>query len=334
MHRKGIREVIGRERIALVVTGIRAEARDVISIDLKDPAGDRLPAFSPGAHLALTLPAHSSGQQALVRHYSICSSPALRDHYVIAVGRAESSRGGSRAVHELVRVGMTLQSSAPNNNFELDESATHYRFVAGGIGITPILSMIKWCEERVKPWTLLYCARNRLRAAFYEELRAYGKCVTFHFDEEQAGRFADIPGALAPSSSGEHVYCCGPAPLMRAVRQACEDRPAGTVHFESFAGSAADVSKAEDRPFTVVLRTTGQEIAVAARQSLLEALEAHGVQVPFSCREGLCRTCEVGICAGEADHRDFVLSDAERAAQTSMLVCVSRAKSAELVLDL
>lgn len=325
--------------LALRVHAVRAEARDVLSIELRSAGGSALPPFTPGAHLEITLPAGADGRPALVRHYSLCNSAAETHRYVVAVGLAPASRGGSLAVHEQLRVGQVLPVRPPRNHFALAEGAAHYRFIAGGIGITPILSMLRWCEAQGQPWSLLYCTRSRVRTAFYEELRAYGPRVQFHFDDEAGGRPADLAQALSRPVPGEHLHCCGPAPLMRAVQAASAQRPPGTVHFEWFsAGDPAPATQAPaaatDSGFDIVLAQSGQRLHVPPDQSILDTLEQHGIGVPFACREGLCRTCETGLCGGEAEHRDLVLSDAERAAQKTILLCVSRAKSAVLELDL
>ncbi|WP_429364243.1 PDR/VanB family oxidoreductase [Paraburkholderia sp. GAS32] len=317
----------------LVVAAIRAEALDVVSVELRHPQGKLLPAFSPGAHLEMTLPAGAENGVELIRHYSLCGSSSDESRYVIAVSRAENGRGGSRSVHERVRVGSLLSVRGPRNQFPLEASALHYHFIAGGIGITPILSMIDWCERQGKDWSLLYCARSRLRAAFYEVLKHYGTRVSFHFDDEARG-LPDLANALKPVANDEHVYCCGPGPLMSAVEVAGAQRPPGTVHFEWFGGKGDSLPQTTGDAFDVVVRSTGSRFRVEAGKSILEVLEENGVAVPFSCREGLCRTCETGLCEGLADHRDFVLSNDERNAQRSIVVCVSRSFSPLLVLDI
>lgn len=323
------------DTLALRVSAIRAEARDVMSIELRDPARKALPAFAPGAHLEITLPPREGEAHGLIRHYSLCNTSTECDRYLVAVGRAENSRGGSVAMHEVVRLGTILTVRPPRNNFPLTATAGHYRFVAGGIGITPILSMIRWCDAHGKSWSLLYCSRNRPRTAFYEELRAFGDRVTFHFDDESRGQHADFERALAEPQDDEHVYCCGPRPLMLAVEAAGMSRPEGSVHFEWFtAKEVAHAPPVATDVFDIVLRSSGLRLQVVPEKSILETLEDNGVSIPFSCREGLCRTCETGLCGGEADHRDLVLTEDERNAQKSVMVCVSRSKTPTLELDL
>jgi vanillate O-demethylase ferredoxin subunit len=321
--------------MTLRVVAARAEARDVMTFDLRGSPGTELPPFEPGAHLELELPGEGEGARPLVRHYSLCNAPAARDRYVIAVALDAASRGGSRALHARLRAGDLVQVRSLANHFPLAADASRHRFVAGGIGITPIRSMIHRCEEMALDWSLLYVTRSRVRTAFLDELQALGDRVSFHFADEHAGRRADVAQALAVEEAGEHVYCCGPGALMRSVAAATGARAPGSVHFEWFALDAPPAAQAiGDRPFEIALRRSGLRLRVEAGTSILETLEAHGLGVPFSCREGLCRTCETPLCAGEAEHRDLVLSDVERGAQASLMVCVSRARSDVLELDL
>ena len=316
-------------RLVLEVTDVEAEARDVLLVELRMPGGGALPPFEPGAHLEIALP------NGLVRHYSLVNDWREPDRYVIAVGRAANGRGGSTFLHRSVHCGMRLAVEAPRNHFALDPAAGHYLFVAGGIGVTPIVAMIRWCEANGRPWRLVYAARTPQRAAFYETLRPFASRVHFHFDD-QAGGVLDVGPWLADPLPGEHVYCCGPQPLMEAVRDRAGARAADTVHFEYFAApeADADAAAAVSGAFRVELRQTGATFDVPADRSILDVLEDHGLQVPYSCREGLCGTCQTGVVAGEVDHRDYVLSQAERDAGDTMMVCVSRARSPTLVLDL
>ena len=306
---------------------MRCEARDVVVLDLRRADGDALPAFSAGSHLEITL------DNGLVRHYSLCNDPAERHRYCIGVGLARESRGGSRFVHEQVRVGSVLSVSTPRNHFAIDPSGAEAVFIAGGIGITPILSMIHACEAASTPWRLLYCARNRQRTAFYEDLRSLaGDRCRFHFDDEQDGRLFDAASALAEVGDHAHIYTCGPEPLMRSVESATRGRPEACVHFEWF--TAAPVDASADKAFTVVLRRSGARYEVPPGRSILDVLEDHGAGVPYSCREGTCGTCQTAVLQGEVDHRDHVLTSAQKAAHRDILPCVSRAKSEILELDL
>ena len=318
----------GSERLQLDVTDVQAEARDVVAIELRARGGGALPPFEPGAHLEVDLP------NGMVRHYSLVNDSRERDRYVIGVGRVADSRGGSIFVHQSVRRGMTLAVSAPRNNFRLDPRAERFLFIAGGIGITPIMSMILACEVDAKPWRLVYATRNGPRTAFYERLREHGPRVQFHFDD-QRGAMLDVAHCLSDVKSGEHVYCCGPQALMESVRMHSAPLPAETVHFEYFTAPAeAANGAAVAGEFEVELRSSGRRFGVPPDKSILEVLEAGGLQLPFSCREGLCGTCLTPVCEGVPEHRDYVLSQAERDAGQSMTICVSRSKSPLLVLVL
>lgn len=320
---------LAADTLLLRVNGVRAEARDIISLELTSPDGALLPAFAPGSHLELHL---RNGQ---IRHYSLLNDPVERHRYVVAVGLAAESRGGSRFIHGSLRQGDTLTVLGPRNNFTLDEQAERYCFVAGGIGITPILSMVRWCISNGKPWRLIYTARNRTRAAFYEELQALDPTrVRFHFNDEHGGSHLAIAALVDSLDKTEQLYCCGPDPLMQAVKQAGASI-AERMHFEWFTAPEPPTQPASDAEgFEVALRRSGRTLRVAEDQSILDALEANGMEVPFSCRAGICRTCETPVCAGTPDHRDHVLSDDERAANDCMLICVSRALTPSLELDL
>ncbi|SLN70980.1 PDR/VanB family oxidoreductase [Oceanibacterium hippocampi] len=313
----------------LRVSDIRAEARDVLLVELRSPDGGALPPFEPGAHLEIVLP------NGLIRHYSLANDSRERDRYLIGVGRAENSRGGSDHVHREIRCGQDLTVTGPRNNFPLAPHGGRYVFVAGGIGITPIMAMIRWCAANGRDWHLHYASRSRQRAAFYEELRVLGgDRVSFHFDDE-TGHVLDAKAALATPEADETVYCCGPQPLMQAVEAATVDRPEGSVRFEYFTAPASDpAASGEATGFSVHLQKSGRTLTVPADKSILEVLEENGFSIPFSCREGLCRTCETKVCAGDIEHRDYVLSDEEQQAGDTMMLCVSRAKSDSLVLDL
>ncbi|RWU25008.1 oxidoreductase [Pseudomonas alkylphenolica] len=313
------------DKLTLKVTDIRCEAKDVMVLELKHPDGKDLPPFTAGAHLEIYL------QGNLIRHYSLCNDPAERGRYCIGVGLAKESRGGSEYIHRSVRVGMSIQCSAPRNNFPMDSSAIEHVFIAGGIGVTPIMAMIKTCIREGKKWRLLYCTRNRQRTAFYEELKALAPdSCHFHFDDEQTDFFQPTE-ALIDIDPQAHIYCCGPMPLMKAVEAAESKRDPSHVHFEWFTAAAVDT--AQDKPFKVILRS-GAEFEVPTGKSILDVLEERDEGVPYSCREGLCATCRTGVISGVPDHRDSVLSKAERDSNSCMMICVSRALTETLQLDL
>lgn len=310
------------------VETVSAEARDVMLIGLCAREGGLLPSCTPGGHIDLRLP------NGLIRQYSLINDCKETDRYLIAVGRAEDSRGGSDFIHNQVREGSPLAIIGVRNNFPLDPDAGRYRFIAGGIGITPIMSMIRWCRDQNRPWKLIYAARSRQRAAFYEDLQSLKDQIDFHFDDE-AGAVLEVDRALDGLAPDEQIYCCGPTPMMEAVSAATVELGTGRVHFEWFNAPVQDAgTRGDDREIEIVLQRSGKSFTVAPGESVLSAIEAAGVAHPFSCREGACRTCETTVLEGEPDHRDFVLSDEERATGNTMMVCVSRAKGDKLVLDL
>ena len=298
-----------------------------MSLELRATSGGQLPPFEPGAHLDLHLP------NGLVRQYSLTNDWRERDRYVIGVARVADSRGGSSFVHSSIRAGMPLTISGPLNNFALDPDADRFLFIAGGIGVTPIMSMIRWCVANGKPWRLIYAARSRQGAAFYEELWGLGRdSAQFHFDDE-CGQVLDVAAAIAGLQDGERICCCGPTPLMDAVKTLTAHLPADRVRFEYFSVPDSDEPR-ESNAFKVRLERSGVELEVPEHKSILEVMEEHGIEHPFSCREGLCGTCLTDVLAGEPDHRDYVLSDEERASGKMMTICCSRSKSPQLVLDL
>jgi vanillate O-demethylase ferredoxin subunit len=319
-------EALSQQPLTLKIADLAAEAKDAMVIELRDPAGGALPPFTPGAHIELHLP------DGLIRQYSLCNDARERDRYRVGVGLAKDSRGGSRQIHRLLRVGDTLPITPPRNNFPLAEAAPRHDFFAGGIGITPILSMVKWCEANGRPWHLHYLVRNRQRAAFLEELRPFGSRLTLHADDEKGGLY-DVPGAVAKVPRGSHIYCCGPAPLMLAVEAAASGRPSAEVHFEWFTAreQAPPVRK---EGFTVVLARTKKSFDVPPAKTILDVLEENGIDLPFSCREGLCATCETPVLAGLPDHRDSVLTESEKKANKTIMICISRSLSDTLELDL
>lgn len=315
--------------LALRVAAVRAEARDVLRVELRARGSGLLPPFEPGAHLTLHLPG------GLQRQYSLANDWRERDRYVLGVGRAADSRGGSAFVHEVLRAGADISASAPVNNFALVD-AQRYLFVAGGIGITPLMAMTRWCEAHGKPWSLVYAARSRVRMGFYEELQAHGTKVRFHCDDEAGGPLVVAP-MLAGVQAGTHVYCCGPAPLMQAVQRDGSHLGPQALHFEWFTAPAHPTGQAAAPAaggFWVDLERSGTSLHVPPQRSILEVLEENGHEVPNSCREGLCGTCETAVLGGEPEHLDYVYPPASRPQLRAMLVCVSRARSQRLVLDL
>jgi vanillate O-demethylase ferredoxin subunit len=299
------------------------------SVELVAAGGGPLPAFTAGAHIDVAL---GNGE---TRSYSLLNPPTETERYAIAVLRETDSRGGSTFVHDELREGDVLESSDPTNNFSLNEAGERHILIAGGIGITPLMSMSRRLAARGAEFTLHYCAKSRAEAAFIDELEAaHGQQLVTHFDGGDISRGLAVATLLKERPAAGHVYVCGPSGLIRAVREAAAHWPKGTVHYELFRGSEADIApRSGDHAFDVVLKRAGKTLHVPADRSILQTLAAAGIKIKTLCKEGVCGTCRVGLVEGRADHRDEVLTDEER--EKNIQVCVSRALPGEtLVLDL
>ncbi|NGO77805.1 oxidoreductase [Streptomyces sp. YC504] len=312
----------------LVVVDARREAEGVLALTLADPAGAPLPAWEPGAHVDVVLP---SG---LVRSYSLCGSPRDRGAYRIAVLLTPDSRGGSAELHRVGVVGQDVSVRGPRNHFPL-VSAPAYLFLAGGIGITPLLPMLRQlaADPAAPRWSLLYGGRSLSSMAFRDELAALpGGEVTLwpqdtHGLPDPDRLLADLPASAA-------VYCCGPEGLLQAVQTSAERRlPSGALHTERFRAPAEE-GPVTGGAFEVELRRTGVSLRVPVDRTLLDVVREAVPGVPFSCEEGMCGTCETKVLDGTPDHRDMLLSDAERAAGSTMMICVGRSVTPRLALDL
>lgn len=308
----------------LQVASIIREAEGVLGVTLINPDGSATPHWEPGAHIDFVLPNGRCAQ------YSLCG-PLTAPHWRIAVLLQKDGRGTSRDIHESLRVGDVVGTSAPRNNFAL-LPAREYLFIAGGIGITPFLSMIEAADRAGLPWRMVYGGRDGASMAFTEKLRAHGSRVVILPQD----RFGLIPVTdLAESLVGGcRVYCCGPEPLLVAVQTALAARGLPEAHVERFQAAPVPSGMAANRPFIVHLARSGRSIEVGAYQTIVEALNAHGIAISTSCGEGVCGTCETRVLAGEVDHRDVLLTDSERARNDTILACVSRAKGDSLKLDL
>ncbi|KUN61572.1 ferredoxin [Streptomyces canus] len=304
----------------LVVDRRDAAADGVLALTLRHPLGEQLPQWEPGAHIDVVL------GPGLERQYSLCGDPADRTAWRIAVLREPVGRGGSAHVHEQLGQGDKVRVRGPRNHFAL-RPAPAYRFIAGGIGITPILPMLAAAEAEGAEWTLLYGGRTRQSMAFTEELSRYGDRVTVAPQDETG--LLDLASVLDGVPEGTLVYCCGPGPLLDAVEERC---PAGLLHVERF--TPKEQPAGENTEFEVELAQTGTTVTVAPDVSVLDAVRASGVEVLFSCTEGTCGTCETDVLDGTPDHRDSVLTDEEREAGETMMICVSRCRGKKLVLDL
>jgi ferredoxin-NADP reductase len=310
----------------LLVRSMTLESDGVLSVELVDPSGRELPAWEPGAHLDVQL---TGG---LSRQYSLSGDPHDRFRYRLGVLREAAGRGGSAYVHDKLRPGQVVGFAGPRNHFRLEPSPS-YVFVAGGIGITPILPMLARAQAEGASWTLLYGGRTASSMAFTAELEGYGERVTVHPQDTHG--LLDLDTLLDTSRPDTLVYVCGPEALLEAVEERMVGWPEGSLHLERFAVPEMPArDPAEEHAVEVVLAESGRTVMVAAETSILDALVADGIEVLHDCQEGICGSCETKVIEGEVDHRDYVLTDREKAANDCMMVCVSRACGKRLVLGL
>lgn len=308
-----------------IVTGRRDAAEGVVELTLARSDGVPLPEWAPGSHIDVY------GPDGLVRQYSLCSDPADLLTWRIGVLREPLSRGGSEWVHKHLTEGSAVHLRGPRNQFALEDAAG-YVFVAGGIGITPIIPMIAEAQAAGKPWRFVYGGRTRASMAFLPELTAaYGERVEV-CPQDEAG-LLDVAGIVESLAPGHLLYACGPEPLLVALETACAAAGSDALRVERFAPKAQE-DHDEDRPFDIVLAKSGKRLTVAANRSILQTVEEAGVFVLSSCREGTCGTCETVLLEGRADHRDSLLTKAEQDANDTIFICVSRAIDPELTLDL
>jgi tetrachlorobenzoquinone reductase len=317
--------------IDVLIKSVTNEASDINAWEFRRADGGDLPPFTAGAHIDLQLP------NGLVRSYSLCNSQDDRHRYVVAINKDPLSRGGSKFIHDTLKAGDKIKISAPRNNFALIEDAKHVVFFAGGIGITPIWSMIQRLEKLGRSWEIYYSARLRQMCAFKEHLEALEKQkpgrVNFNFDQEPGSKMTDLRALMTKVPTDAHLYCCGPSPMLKAFEAAAKEagRLDDHVHVEYFAAKEA---AAVDGGFTVVLQRSNKSFVVPPGKTILDTLLANNFDVAFSCTEGVCGTCATTVLEGVPDHRDAVLTASERASNKMMLICCSGSKSARLVLDL
>jgi ferredoxin-NADP reductase len=309
---------------SLRLTAIRYAAQDVHLFTFDDPDGRPLPAYAPGAHLDVHMPGDRMRQYSLARPYRADQG------YLVGVKLDARGRGGSRYMLEQARVGQMFEVGGPRNNFPLVEDAPHTVLIAGGIGVTPIWCMAQRLEDLGAPFELHYAVRTRADAAFLDELERMAPRLKLHVDAE-AERFLDVPAIVRAAAPEAHLYCCGPAPMLEAFEAATAGRPDELKHVEYF--SAPELKPLEGG-FVVVLAKSGREFVVQAGSTILETLRAAGMNVPASCEQGVCGTCETTVLEGVPDHRDLLLTPAEKASNRTMMICCSGALSDRLVLDL
>lgn len=311
------------------VKRISYEAEGINSYEFVTLGGSDLAPFTAGSHIDLHL---SNG---MIRSYSLVNDQSERKRYVIAVNKDAASRGGSSFIHETLRVGDVVSISRPKNNFVLRENASHSVLMAGGIGITPLLSMIRRLVALGRSWELYYATRTRAAAAFLDELNTFGSNgpakLHLHFDQELAGRLLDFSAIVKRTPADAHLYCCGPVAMLAAFEAATAERPVDRVHVEYFQAKEAP---AVEGGFEVRLTRSNRTILVETGKTILNALLDAGISANYACTEGVCGTCETRVLEGIPDHRDQFLSKEEQAGNKTIMICCSGAKSRTLVLDL
>jgi len=315
-------EVPGGSGITLTVTSRLADADGVVVLELRSPTGAPLPSWQPGAHIDLLLPG------GLIRQYSLCGDSRDKDAYTIAVLRDENGRGGSRFIHDELRAGDEVRVRGPRNHFGLVRSEK-YTFIAGGIGITPILPMLSAADAAGADWHLHYGGRHRRSMAFLDALAQWPSSRIHLYPQDEVG-LINLE-RLVGDDRRIHLYCCGPAALLDAVQAAAGAVSLSRLHLERF--RPTDLGEGPPLPFEVELARSGLRLTVPGDTSLLGTLLAAGVDVQYSCESGTCGTCEMTVLEGEVDHRDTLLTPEERHANDTMYVCVSRSKGHRLVLD-
>jgi vanillate O-demethylase ferredoxin subunit len=311
------------------VKRISYEVDKINSYELVAPDVAELPAFTAGGHIDLHL------QNGMIRSYSLVNDQRERRRYIIAVKKDVGGRGGSCFIHDNLRVGDIITVSRPRNNFALCEQAEHSVLIAGGIGITPLLSMARRLNELGRSWELHYAARTRSAAAFLDDLNMIRPDVHLNIhidpDDERSGKIFDLPAIIKRAAVQAHLYCCGPLPMLEAFEAATADRSADHVHVEYFKAKEAP---AVEGGFEVKLARSNRTIAVDAGKTILDALLDAGIAANYACAEGVCGTCETRVIEGIPDHRDQFLSKEEQAANDTIMICCSGSKSRTLVLDL
>jgi vanillate O-demethylase ferredoxin subunit len=316
--------------LAVRVARKRAEAVDICTFELVDSDDRPLPPFSAGSHVDVHLPG------GMTRQYSLCNDPSENHRYLIGVLKDPATRGGSKAMHELVKEGDALQISAPKNHFALAHHATRSLLLAGGIGITPILCMAERLAIAGSDFELHYATRSRDRMAFHDRITAssFAQKARFYFDDGGDEQKLDLAAVLATPQDGVHLYVCGPKGFMDAVLDTARARqwPESQLHYEFF--GATIVKSEHDESFQVKLASSGRVVVVPKDRTVTEALREVGVEIPTSCEQGICGTCVTRVLEGLPDHKDLYLSPEEQAANDQFTPCCSRAKSPVLVLDL
>lgn len=317
--------------LTLRVRSVTYQTADINAYELVHPSGRELASFTAGSHIDVHL------EDGRVRQYSLCNSPAEKSRYAIAVLNQPHGRGGSKLVHERLRAGTLLSVSTPRNNFALNEKAESHLLMAGGVGITPILSMVHRLRDIGADFKLHFCTRNPERTPFRNEITALiePSRLFIHHDQGDPRNGLDIANLLeAEKAPGRHIYCCGPATFIDAVQSHAHHWPTENVHFERFAAPSASAAGHGEslEVFKVRLERSGRIIDVPRDMSIVQALRAQAIDVPTSCEAGLCGTCRTRYLSGTPDHRDYLLSAEEH--EREILICCSRSRTPLLTLDL
>ncbi len=315
---------VREEPIDLLVVARKDASLGVAVFDLQEVNGRALPEWTAGAHIDLLV------SDQLVRQYSLCGDPADRSLWRVGVLLDPAGSGGSVYIHEKLNVGSKIRALGPRNHFILTPSP-QYLFVAGGIGITPILPMLRAAQATRADWKLVYGGRTRDSMAFLDELASYGDRVCV-WPQDETG-LIELAAFLGPPREDILVYCCGPEPLLAAMEICCAIWPAGALRLERFAAKPLEASL-NSMEFEVHLQRSGLTLTVRPDQSIIDVVQAAGIEIVCSCRGGTCGSCETTVMEGSPDHRDSVLSEDERTESRSMMICVSRSLSSRLVLDL
>ncbi len=321
--------------IALRITKVVQLTPLIKMFEMVNAKGGDLPSFEPGAHLDLKL------GNGLIRSYSLANDPKERHRYVTAILREAQGGGGSAWMHDTIKPGDEILSSEPLQNFPLDPAASRSLLLAGGIGITPLLSMGYRLKAEGRPVHLYYLTKSPEDTAFLDEVKAvFGEDVTFVHDGGDPSKGLDLKATFGTPEAGTHLYVCGPAGLLNAVRGVTSHWPEGSVHYELFSSARTDEQKAEmaareNLPFEVELARSGMTLEIPSDRSILDVLLDNGIGVPYACEDGWCGACVIDMISGKADHRDEVMTDEEKAENKKIQVCISRALPGEkLVLDL
>jgi vanillate O-demethylase ferredoxin subunit len=315
----------------VILTRKELEAENIFLFEFQHPDGSALPPFTAGSHIDVQV------RPGLIRQYSLCNHPDERHRYQLGVLQTADSRGGSKGMHEDLHVGQTVWISEPRNLFELEPQAGHSLLFAGGIGITPILSMAEVLSDRGHSFSLYYFARSAASAAFVKRVEAssYSSSSQYQFDAAEDQARLDVRELLSHPQPHKHLYICGPGGFMDFVLGVARELhwPEANLHREYFSAPASGEEQSSDR-FEIQVASTGQILEVGPRETVTDVLLAVGIEIPVSCQQGICGTCVTKVLDGVPDHRDFYLSDREKTSNDQFTPCCSRAKSKRLVLDL